>query len=109
MSEMKKQMQKDSIDVAHGRTRGVRTTTVTVANDNDRYGDPVPSTTYIIHDYGGQEEFLSHHANFMSVANSLYVVVVPLAAVGEHEKDVHPRSTTAILDRYLYWLKRQSF
>ena len=101
LSKKKIKKQKDSINVAHGRTRGVRTTTVTVANERKGY----PSTTYIIHDYGGQEEFLSHHANFMSVANSLYVVVVPLAAVGEHEKDVHPRSTTAILDRYLYWLR----
>ena len=59
----------------------------------------------MIHDYGGKEEFLSNHANFLATDNSVYLIVVPLVQVGESMQDIRVRSITEMLERYLFWCR----
>lgn len=86
-------------DVEHGRTRGVETWSV---EGEDLQGRAVH---YLVHDYGGQEEFLLQHADRLCTANSVYVVVVPMVAVGKTKKEVRLRSDEEIRERYLFWLR----
>ena len=126
---------KATIDLSTGRTRGIQTTTVTIKVPPSKHhhhhhhhhnADEDTTITYILHDYGGQEEFLSNHANFMTVSHSFYVIVVPLVHVEDevintsrlneevdstannqhHDTpNYRIRTATEILDRYLYWLR----
>ncbi len=103
--------------VTSGRTKGVQTTSVSfyrsVSNTSksDENGDSSNESTngrhynIMIHDYGGQEEFLSNHANFLSLNNSLYIIVVPLLEIGESMDQVRVRTITEILERYLFWCR----
>jgi hypothetical protein len=104
---------KRSIDVERGRTRGVNTTTLRFQDqkyDYDAIRDtyfPLPPKDYVImiHDYGGQEEFLSNHANFLATDNSVYLIVVPVVQVGESIKEKRLRSITEMMERYLFWCR----
>ncbi len=65
--------------VQTGRTRGVNTTTLRFQDKiYDNHNNLLPSNDYLImiHDYGGQEEFLSNHANFLSTNNSIYIIII---------------------------------
>ncbi len=65
-------------------------------------GQPVD---YVIHDYGGQEEFLSNHANFMSKDHSLYVIVLPVSEIGGSLSECRVRTLDEIVHRYIFWLR----
>jgi hypothetical protein len=102
-----------STDVERGRTRGVQTTTLRFHDQKYEYDEArkeyiaAPPKHYVImiHDYGGQEEFLSNHANFLATDNSVYLIVVPLVQVGESIKEKRLRSITEMMERYLFWCR----
>lgn len=93
----------------HSRTRGVKFTSF-LGKRRDKY-HAVNSRNYVIYDYGGQEEFLINHAKFLSVENSIYVLVVPLYDISLTDPDDETtltytrRSDDEIVKRYEYWLK----
>ena len=86
-------------DVQHGRTRGMQTTTLRFQDDKQK------NYVFMIHDYGGQEEFLSNHANFLATDNSVYLIVVPLLKIGSSIDQRRVRSITEMLERYLFWCR----
>ena len=88
-----------SVDVRKGRTRGVETTSIIYTDIYYRH------TNLIIHDYGGQEEFLANHASFLSAEHSIYVLVVPLVDIGDSLANVRLRTKQEIIERYLFWLR----
>lgn len=64
------------IDVTYGRTRGVKITSFYQKEHNQHY---------VIHDYGGQEEFMISQANYLRKENSIYVLLIPLCRVLDEE------------------------
>ncbi len=92
--------QEVTIDVRQGRTRGVHFSIV--SSVHPATGQPVD---YVIHDYGGQEEFLSNHANFMSKDHSLYVIVLPVSEIGGSLSECRVRTLDEIVHRYIFWLR----
>ena len=97
-------------EVNGGRTRGVETTTLrfkATATSNEDDGKEIAEKHYVmmIHDYGGQEEFLTNHANFLSVDNSVYLIVVPLLDIGHSIEKRRVRTISDMLDRYLFWCR----
>ena len=93
------------IDVESGRTRGIQTTTLRLTEKPKKEGQSPKDLIIMIHDYGGQEEFLTNHANFLATDNSIYLIVVPLVSIGSNIKDYRIRSISDMLDRYLFWCR----
>ena len=97
------------IDIVKGRTRGIQTTTLRFRDKQYSVGvaEELPSKEYmiVIHDYGGQEELLSSHAQSLAVENSVYVIVVPTVQIGDSIEQRHIRTLPDIIDRYLFWCR----
>lgn len=55
---------------------------------------PYGNQIYIVHDYGGQDEFHINHPAFLSAPRSIYIIVLP-----------SPHSRVDVETKYLYWLK----
>ena len=98
------------IDIEHGRTRGVEMSHLIKYDEQEKR-----HIHYVIHDYGGQEEFHLLHADYLSKPNSIYIVIIPLF-------HILPKSTASdaseaskaggilysleeMKSRYRYWLK----
>jgi hypothetical protein len=67
------------MDIDMGRTRGVEIISLKVERIGTGKEAKPEHRNYIIYDYGGQEEFLMSHANFLGIANSVYILVTPTA------------------------------
>ncbi len=94
-----------SKDVQRGRTRGVLTTSIRFQQYEQDGKTILNDFVVVVHDYGGQEEFLSNHANFLATDNSLYVIVVPLLEIGDSIQQYRVRTITEMLERYLFWCR----
>lgn len=81
------------------RTRGIKSTTVLVRKQNRHFN-------YIVHDYGGQEEFQINHARYLSAENSIYILVLPLFKVADKEDQKEGEiPAEKIAKQYEYWAK----
>ena len=71
----------DVVDIKHGRTRGVETTSV-------RLFDGTRHAVLCIHDYGGQSAFLSHYPNTIASTSEHSVFILVMSMVRIVPKEV---------------------
>jgi len=86
--------QNSDIDLENGRTIGMECHSRINFYYNDQYYQ------IIINDYGGQEAFRVNHSKFLSVENSIYIIVLPLYDKRTRDKvDID-----TIINMFKYWL-----
>ncbi len=95
-SMMKRLLQSDPDPRSHGR--GVDRKSITVTEGGR-------SVTYVIHDYESQDGLSVSHANSLSIANSIYCIIVPLVLFEDDADRNRLRSEEEIMERYSYWTK----
>lgn len=80
------------IDILTGRTIGLECSSFT---------HPTRDVCFNLFDYGGQQQFHVNHSNFLSMPESLHIIVVALWDFDKNDC----MSDEEIITRYSYWLK----